>query len=238
MSAYRAGLVMPTHLVNAAAVASGGHGTFESSLAQECLVASALVVLLLCVWERRRLAFWCWSFYSPRKRDRAATVILAVFQIAVVTLLTSIVPALSRAFGVAATRALGVAFLIAEAVTAGAAAVVGLSQASIVLDDDGLRALLQRAGRSALDGLGERARDAVPDALTRAMRDDVQRPARLQRLRIVLGEHADDATTASLITRNLARSWPALSDDQREIVVEAVSRYVVANRIPPHRLLR
>ena len=56
---------------SAPAVAGG-----ESSLLFECAVASTILIVLLSLWGRKTLAFWCWGFYSPLRRTRATTAIL------------------------------------------------------------------------------------------------------------------------------------------------------------------
>ena len=213
--------------------------TVESSLATECLLASAILIVLLSIWEYKTLAFWCWGFYRSRRRDKAVTAALFGVEGSLIVALTSILPILTHAFGVVASGAYGKAFLIAEAVAAGAAAVAGLSAVRRRDEADGndLRTLLQRAGQSAQDALDEWARDSVADVLMDALVQDNTRGALLRRLRSVLAQ-GDPDPLADLVTRNLARAWPALSDAQRDIYSEALSRYVLARRIPPHRLVR
>lgn len=225
--------------ISTGASSSPAHSAAQSSLALECLLAGAILIVLLSLWERRTLAFWSWGLYSPLVRDKVTTTVLFVVQAGVITALTSILPILSHAFGVVPTGNLGKGFLIAEAVTAGAALVAGIrvARSHAETDDGEMRGLLQRAGLGALEGLGERAGDSAMRVLTHVLERDETRQALLRRLRLVLAQH-DPNSTVDLVIRNVADGWSSLTSDQQDFIVEELALYVVRHRIPPHRLLR
>ncbi|HEX8082824.1 MAG TPA: hypothetical protein VF529_00950 [Solirubrobacteraceae bacterium] len=191
----------------AATQSAGGAGaeTTDLALLHECVIATVVLLLLLCLLERRHVAFWLWGFYSPRKRDSWMTLLLGAAQALLVAALTSLLPALHRAFDIHATTALGNAFLVAEAVTAGAAALAAIRALGSrkESEEQGFEELLQRATRSAANALVERAEDSVPRALRRALDQASTRATLLTNL-----SHLSAAPIADIIVLNISGSEP------------------------------